>query len=696
MPYHREKRGDQHCVIKDSDGEVMGCHDTEEEANEQIRALYANEADEAVAAAGAGPDTGDLAMVAVYPRRAEAEALAVEGGLEVEDLHVTLVFLGDVGELDVDAIHEAVSTAALANNPLEGAVGGFGAFAENDDGVPVIALPDVKGLTKLREDAVKELFAHDVESPSEHGFLPHMTLIYSENGERPVTEGLGQELHFDSISVVVGGERTDYSLGRLSEEADMSVIGEAHVKIIPVLDEDALDAIDERLSGRGFGRTNANFTTVTISTADVAEEVEEAPARWQGVLALEGVPTDDNTPTPRVILPLATTWRELPLPLMALVEDHGGQHIGHKLAGRIDEIWRVERPDLGENAYAIMGRGVFDSVAEDETGEYGKMIARLVAEKKLRGVSIDPVAVQWALVESEGLTTVDEAKLTPEDLMEGGYYVAMTSATIGAATVCSLQALGDATIEILTASATEVHVSTASIWIEEEAPMVACAAGPIDPPASFFARKSYRKPTPLFVTDDGEVGGHLATWECHVGFEDRCMRARPSRDGYARFHTGAIVTREGQHLRVGRIQVKPHAKRKMTIDETLAYYSDPKTVAAFVAIWDDDIGIACAGVTRSDAPPELLRDFYANPPSGEWRRGELMGFSCVPLPGLPVTSPEAYLVASVDSEMEIDVLILPGVTEEDAAGYEEIDEEDVRVAAAVLQGGPALAAVLAE
>lgn len=43
MPWKIEKRGNQHCVIKESDGSTVHCHDTREEAVAQMRALYANE-----------------------------------------------------------------------------------------------------------------------------------------------------------------------------------------------------------------------------------------------------------------------------------------------------------------------------------------------------------------------------------------------------------------------------------------------------------------------------------------------------------------------------------------------------------------------------------------------------------------------------------------------------------------------------
>lgn len=133
--------------------------------------------------AQAGPETKSLAMVAVYPRPEEAEALAIEGGLEVEELHCTLVFLGEAADVDEEVVGEAVALVALELGALEGTVGGVGHFGETPDGVPVLALPDVQGLTMLRERVVDELGERGVRSPSEHGFLPHMTLDYMEQGQ---------------------------------------------------------------------------------------------------------------------------------------------------------------------------------------------------------------------------------------------------------------------------------------------------------------------------------------------------------------------------------------------------------------------------------------------------------------------------------------------------------------------------------
>jgi phage head maturation protease len=43
VPWHIAKRGNEWCVIKDDDGESEGCHDSEEKAKAQMRALYASE-----------------------------------------------------------------------------------------------------------------------------------------------------------------------------------------------------------------------------------------------------------------------------------------------------------------------------------------------------------------------------------------------------------------------------------------------------------------------------------------------------------------------------------------------------------------------------------------------------------------------------------------------------------------------------
>ena len=53
MPWHVAKSascpaGKPWAVIKDSDNSVAGCHATEDDANDQLRALYANDSENSI------------------------------------------------------------------------------------------------------------------------------------------------------------------------------------------------------------------------------------------------------------------------------------------------------------------------------------------------------------------------------------------------------------------------------------------------------------------------------------------------------------------------------------------------------------------------------------------------------------------------------------------------------------------------
>tara|TARA_Y100000361_G_C11134682_1_gene331135 strand:+ start:384 stop:530 length:147 start_codon:yes stop_codon:yes gene_type:complete len=46
MPYRIIERDGEHCVQKTTDDQIMGCHETDDEAIAQMRALYASEESE--------------------------------------------------------------------------------------------------------------------------------------------------------------------------------------------------------------------------------------------------------------------------------------------------------------------------------------------------------------------------------------------------------------------------------------------------------------------------------------------------------------------------------------------------------------------------------------------------------------------------------------------------------------------------
>lgn len=162
------------------------------------------------------------AMVALYPSPDVAEMLAQDAGEPAEDLHVTLAFLGDASELDDPAALKAVVQGIAASAPpLTGEVAGIGHFTAGPEPV-TYASPDVPGLSELRQSICEGLEGAGVEPSGDHGFTPHMTLAYART--EPDIPNLA--LAFNTLSLVIAGDRTDYPLSgkQAAEGGDMGLL----------------------------------------------------------------------------------------------------------------------------------------------------------------------------------------------------------------------------------------------------------------------------------------------------------------------------------------------------------------------------------------------------------------------------------------------------------------------------------------
>jgi len=394
----------------------------------------------------------------------------------------------------------------------------------------------------------------------------------------------------------------------------------------------------------------------TAEEAEAEDEAEGAPT-WEAVLAVEGLKTSDG----RYLMPGKIGHRDLPLTLMAqTITDEG--HKGAFVAGKITEIWKVERPDLGDGAIAIMGSGVFSS---DEDGQRAQ---GLMEEEVLRGVSIDFAPTESYLLDPETLERVDESELDLFDVL-GGKFVRGFEGEIMGATLCPFPAFEDSTMHIV--ETPDKVVVACAFTVRTVLTASAAGLAPLRPPFDWFHMAEPEQPTPLTVTDDGQVYGHLALWnQCHRSLADACEMAPRSRSGYAFFHTGSIKCDNGDKVNVGRItvgegghaSVSPYLGMQGAID----HYDKTGMVGAFVRATDGRHGIWLSGAVRSDCPAEKVRDMEANPPSGDWReekgRLELCAALSVPVAGFPVPRYEAALVASGNDERVV-ALVASGYSE---------------------------------
>jgi hypothetical protein len=231
--------------------------------------------------------------------------------------------------------------------------------------------------------------------------------------------------------------------------------------------------------------------------------------------------------------------------------------------------------------------------------------------------------------------------------------------------------------------------------------MTASAAGlvPVAPPVAWFdypAESDGEHLIPLTVTKEGRVYGHVAVFnECHIGGQGRCITAphhyraaegstlcaicgerektsRHSRSGYDYFHLGELETAEGELVKVGQITVAgPHADTAsgMSAKRVQAHYDNTATAAADVHLYEDSVGVMCAGALRPDMPAAKVRELRASKPSGDWRtirgRLELMAVLGVNMPGYPVPRRVTHL--DEDSERDL-ALVAAGVPDETMAG----------------------------
>lgn len=156
-------------------------------------------------------------MIALMIPSDVAQQIAIAGGEPVEDLHITLGYLGDMADLDSERIgylKSALKYFAASRQPLAGRIAGLGRFdGPEEEPSPVIALPDIPGLPAFRQQLITVLAACETPAHQNHGYTPHITLAYIDVAvSMPITSLPHLNLYFDAICLCVGDERTYFPL----------------------------------------------------------------------------------------------------------------------------------------------------------------------------------------------------------------------------------------------------------------------------------------------------------------------------------------------------------------------------------------------------------------------------------------------------------------------------------------------------
>jgi hypothetical protein len=412
---------------------------------------------------------------------------------------------------------------------------------------------------------------------------------------------------------------------------------------------------------------------------------------WKGMLAPIGKPTGDG----RMFAPNSLTNRDLPLPLRFQRQDGGG-HGGAVVVGR---ILTIEYHD--DHAYAAgdwLDPKITPEVTEAQEWSVKKVIGPSVDldDAVMELVPVDQQAATEAAAEASACGC-DDAHATKEvaeqpmiKLVTQGRISGATLVQIPAFAECAALELADETGDTLTAAGDltfnagdpvtiageddedddtgfyvsmsddgqwvlvvrdngetdRVHVTRVGYPDEAElrawdAALTAAAAQAEHPPAAWFTDPKLSDPTPLTITDDGRVYGHLATWgTCHVGLPG-CVTAPRSHTSYAFFHTGEVIADDGRSIEVGKITLgtghaDPHAGFRAAAD----HYDHSGACVAVVRAGEDAHGVWVAGTLTAGCDERKVAELRRSPLSGDWRRIgnglELVAALAVNVPGFPV------------------------------------------------------------
>lgn len=204
---------------------------------------------------------------------------------------------------------------------------------------------------------------------------------------------------------------------------------------------------------------------------------------------------------------------------------------------------------------------------------------------------------------------------------------------------------------------------------EPDGPFITLVADATERPnGDWFTDPRLTGPSPVVVTEDGRIFGHLATWgTCHIGISDVCITPPSSPTDYSFFRTGTVLTTTGD-VPVGQITMGTgHANLQLNASRTVAHYDNTGTVVADVAAGEDEYGIWISGAVRASATPDQIVALRGSALSGDWRtiRGhlELVAALAVNVPGFPI--PRIGLAASGGKQSALVAagIAIPGLSE---------------------------------
>lgn len=158
-------------------------------------------------------DQGGLCLMIAIPEEVSAGWKGV--AVDKNDLHITILYFGDVNEYDMNAetFYSYARQIARRHQPFEVALNGLSRFSMDPlDAVVVNA--DAPELEELRADSLISAQMLNVEPELNHGYTPHMTLGYLDHdASLPSQRWEPQVFEATHLIAAYGDEKVHIMLG---------------------------------------------------------------------------------------------------------------------------------------------------------------------------------------------------------------------------------------------------------------------------------------------------------------------------------------------------------------------------------------------------------------------------------------------------------------------------------------------------
>jgi 2'-5' RNA ligase len=400
------------------------------------------------------PHTGG--MIALVPTPQDCVRLAVPDGEPAEQLHTTLLFLGEAATVPEEtraALTRIAETTAQVTPPIVGQAWAVDYFNPTGDepcwclGVGGI---DLEGIHNRIAWSVGAGDGNWALPPQHRPWVPHISIMYSgEDMSSELTDRLGP-VTFDRIRVAFGTEIYDYPLaGQPVTAAAMADSAQIEEGTMPygirsggadcpheVYNKDT----DKRVEGgchetRQDALDHQRALQANVPDAAVPGVEAQPGEHFHAVAHIEGQSTGMRTFT-------NLSWREPPFAFHW--QKSSSAHGGTPMTVQAGLVSRVERDPTDEAIIHMFGPLDLESA---DGAEYARQLVKGFARWVSIGLDEQPAEVEYVWPEEEAADDAEDGPMSLEDLFPDPEQVLIDGGCIGELSGVSVPAQADATIE---------------------------------------------------------------------------------------------------------------------------------------------------------------------------------------------------------------------------------------------------------